>query len=207
MLQGNWEVQKVSDLFTFNFLLKTDENPFALSFSSDFRTQFFPGYSTTSIEKPQKTTTFLSPATLLLSYGYSRDFGPELNGSMLMGICSGKAAVFMNQTLYDFTSGKALFGVAKGEYVSTSYGVNFKCGFDKQFRNNLRWQNATVFFIKEPYEYHRDIWQYTDFELHNTLFINAGKKIRTKVESVVIYNPVIDKSLQFRHAVTIGFGH
>jgi hypothetical protein len=104
-------------------------NKYFLSTLFNFRTQFFDGYTYDGNNVPTLSSTFLSPAYVLLSVGV--DYKPFKNFSLFLSPITNRTTVIASNEL----SAKGLYGVDTGKHVYNEFGafasVNYMHGLGK----------------------------------------------------------------------------
>ncbi|PIE87931.1 MAG: hypothetical protein CSA04_04520 [Bacteroidetes bacterium] len=204
------QVKKSCDRMHLKVGLGLGAEPGKMLLSGRTESQLFPGFIVhpdDPTKRREKNSSFFSPASVVFSYGYSYRVEEKIQGVFEMGLCGGRADFFIDQSLYELAGLDELYGVKKGRYFSASYNINFRYEVARDFGSHLRWKNTGVLNIRRPYVIYGDFWNQADFEMHNTLLIIAGKRIKTKIENVVKYDPMMDKSLQLRHLISVGVGN
>ena len=204
--------QKTNDNLSFKVQFAIRESPFNLILSGSGQSQLFPAFivlPNDTILNSDKSlfSSFISPASVLFSYGYSYSFPDKGNSKIEFGVCGGKSTFFWNQSIYNELGEDELFGVKKGEFVKTEYGLNIKVDFKKLFTDYLTWENRSVFFISEN-DLLADQWyKLADIEIRNTVLLFSGKFIKTRIENSIQFDRDIGDKFQFKNLITIGLGN
>lgn len=204
--------KKTNDNLSFKVHYAIRNTPFNLIISGSGQSQLFPTFtilpndSTNSLNK-LLFSSFISPASFLFSYGYSYSFSDKGNSNIEFGVCGGKSTLFWNQRIYDELQKEELFGVKKGAFVKTEYGLNIKVAIRKPFTDYFTWENRSVFFICDD-DLLRDQWyKSADIEIRNIVFLFSGKVIKTRIENCIQFDRDMGDKFQFKNLITIGLGN
>jgi len=206
LVTNPFRIEKSSDNLSMNMTCGIKAFPFSMSLLARMNTQLFPGY----IEHPDdsiriKNSSFLSPSSAMLSYGYTYSTRKKIDARIEMGLCGARSRIFINQRIYALLQREEMNGVARGEYISSAYGISLRYEISHDFNKSIHWKNEGLFSVTDPYGSYNDFWNRTDFEIRNTILLKAGKRIKTKIESILRYDPILSESLQIRHAISVGF--
>ncbi|HVX51412.1 MAG TPA: DUF3078 domain-containing protein [Chitinophagaceae bacterium] len=124
--------RKNDDRFDFlsKYGIRVDtSNKLFISALYNFRTQFFNGFTYDGAGNRTLSSTFLSPAYLILSAGM--DYKPTKELSIFFSLLTDRATIVTNNTL----SRKGLYGVDSGSHVFNEFGgfasINYSHSFGK----------------------------------------------------------------------------
>jgi hypothetical protein len=201
-----FRIEKSSDNLSMNMNCGIKTFPFSLSLLARMNTQLFPGYTEHPFDSTRVTnSSFLSPSSVMVSYGYTYNSEEKIDARVELGLCGARSNVFINQRIYELLQREVMHGVERGKYISSAYGISLHYEVAHDFNKSIHWKNEGHLSVTDPYGSYNDFWNRTDFEIRNTILLKAGKKVKTKIESILRYDPMMSESLQFRHAVTVGF--
>lgn len=205
------KMEKSADRANFKIGFHFGPGSNTLSVTGRTDTQLLPGYTfttndSTGHEYQIKNTAFLSPASLYFSYGYSYAVEKKAKARIDLGLAGGRADLFVDQSIYTLQDKNIMYGVKLGRYVSASYNINFRYEIERNFGEHIQWKSSGMLNVREPYGAYENFWQQADFEIRNTLLLLSGKRVKTKIENILRYDPLMDKSLQLRHSISVGFG-
>ncbi len=205
-------MDKSNDNFLLNIGFMFGSGPMSLSLTGRTETQFLPGYvikenDTSGVRTSVMTSSFFSPASVYLSYGYNYSLKNSFKGKLEMGVCGGRADFFINQHIYKISGREIIYGVEYGEYFSTSHGISIRYEVGCNLSKYVKWSNTGNFNVRKPYASYNNFWNQADFEMRNSILLLSGKRVKTKIENVMKYNPLIDNSLQLKHSISVGFGN
>lgn len=111
-----------------------------LSTFSNFRTQLFRGYTYPKTNERVFSSTFLSPAYMLVSQGF--DYKPNTRFSAFISPVTARFVIVRNKTLSD----SGLYGVERGERVLTEYGAFSSLNYNNYFGKNVTYKGRLDLF-------------------------------------------------------------
>ncbi len=156
--------------------------------SIDFRTQFANGFDYSGAE-PVKVSSFLAPATLLETVGFS--YNPEEWFTWLIGL-AGK------QTIVGIESLRERYGNALDETMRFEVGFNTKAGIDKDIFENVHLKSSLGVFaafgqVDEP-----------DIRWENLVTMSVNSWLSVGFEFVTFLDKDISPDWQLKQVLSTG---
>lgn len=163
----------------------------------NFRTQFFDGYSGRNF-----SSTFLSPAYMLLSAGF--DYKPSAKFSAFMSPLTSRMVIVASNRL----SAKGLYGVDSGSHVLNEYGAFSTINWLQPFGKNVSYKGRMDLFsnyAREPKNVDVFITNYFTFKINK--YISASYNLDLIYDDDVKLFGKSGKSpaLQVKSLIGLGF--
>ncbi len=169
-----------------------------LSTLSNFRTQLFDGYTYPEANRRVFSSTFLAPAYLLLSQGF--DYKPVPHFSAFISPITARFVIVADKTLSD----SGMYGVARGENVTTEYGAFASVNYNNALGKNVTYKGRLDLFSNyrhNPKNMDLFMTHFFSFKINRyfsatynldviydddvRIFGEDGKSARTQVKSLV----------------------
>lgn len=204
----NLGVQIIPDSIT---LLKSDENILSTRLdvvitskcsyvlTSELSTRLFNEYTTivddSGSQQQVLRSGFFTPLLWTISTGISLLL-PK-TGKVSFGISSGKLTYILNRKVYQQQGVDRFYGVPESKGYTFEYGLSFQLLIDKALLNRVQW-NCDLMVFKN---YQKPI----DLTLRNMFTFKIAKFLQAKLQTRVLYEEEVSKSLQIENIVSVGF--
>ena len=119
---------------------QVDKGKWYLSGLFNFRTQLFDGYTYPSSTTSEFSSTFLSPAYVVLSAGM--DYKPDEHFSMFLSPATARWVIVANNYLYL----KGLYGVDSGKHSVLQFGAFATFNYNNSFAKNIVYKSRLDLF-------------------------------------------------------------
>ncbi len=131
--------------------------------------------------------TFATGITLLL---------PQ-TGKVAFGVAAGKITYILNRQVYRDQGVDSFFGVPESKGYNFEYGLSFQLLIDKDLLSRVHW-NCDLLLFKN---YQKPV----DLTLRNNFTIKISKFLQASVQTRILYEEAVCKSLQIENVVSLGF--
>lgn len=177
-------------------------NKIYFSVLGNFRSQFFNGYSYYSKDSSTLTSTFLSPAYLLLSIGI--DFKPRNNISVFLSPVTNRTTYVGSRKLYM----KGAYGLPPGTNYENEFGAFSSTTFYTDITPTIKYRGRLDLFSN----YNNNPWN-IDFYMTNLFSFKINKYLSATYNLDMIYDDDVklfgkegtSPSLQLKSLIGIGF--
>ncbi len=131
--------------------------------------------------------TFATGITLLL----------PRNGKVAFGVAAGKITCILNRQVYQDQGIESFYGVPESHGYNFEYGLSLQLLIDKDLLSRVHW-NCDLLLFKN---YQKPV----DLTLRNNFTIKISKFLQASVQTRILYEEAVCKSLQIENVVSLGF--
>lgn len=170
-----------------------------LTFVSNLSTRLFNAYkyyeNLTGETVSALQSSFLTPLVLTFSTGFGAE-NPRLY-SLHLGITGGKLTYIRNREVYRTLKVKTFQGVESGRRFLLEYGLSMQLVMNKNISPALQWNCEVNLFqgLRKP----------VDFNLKNILGLKIGRYFKGSLQTRLIYEEEVSKSMQMENNISFGF--
>lgn len=150
------------------------------SAEANFKTQFFLGYKSNTVESPNSA--FMSPAYLTFSGGL--DYKPNTSFSAFLSPLSVKTAYVLNPDVDETT-----FGLEEGETRKSRIGMSGRINYSKKILPNVSIRTRNNLFLN--FGFKDGEWQFIkipDFDTETSIDLKITRYITTQINFHLIYD-------------------
>ena len=171
---------------------------FAFSIHSNLASQLLNGYdysvSSSGVSIRTMNSSFLTPLLWTCSGGFSLAW-PAF-GSLNFGLSSAKLTWIRDRSIFEKQKTGKFYGVPEGKHHLLEYGLSLQLIVDKEFSKKVRW-NCDLLVFKN---YNSPV----DVTLKNNLGFRINSFLKAGIQTRVLYEEMISKSIQMENLITFG---
>jgi hypothetical protein len=171
-----------------------------LSFSivSNLKSQLLNGYDyrvdQTGATVRTLNSSFLTP--LLWTFSGGLLFAWPSFGSLSLGISSAKLTYIRDRSIFEKQKTGKFYGVTAGKNHLFEYGLSLQLLVDKDLFKRIRWNCDLLLF--------KNYSSAVDMTLKNNFGIRINSFLKAGIQTRVLYEEMVSKSIQLENLVTIG---
>ena len=169
-----------------------------IAFSSDITSQLLNGfeYITDLQGKAVRvmSSSFMTPLAVTWSIGLSHSW-PRF-GDLSLGVSSARFTYLRDAGIFDRLNADELYGIPKGKNKRIDFGLSMRLLIDKDLFKNAHWNCDLLVF--------KDFISPADLSLKNNFCINLSKFIKTSLQTKILFEKKISKSVRIENHLTIG---
>ncbi|MCX6245968.1 MAG: DUF3078 domain-containing protein [Bacteroidetes bacterium] len=170
----------------------------SFSINSNLASQLLNGYdySVSSSGAGIRTlnSSFLTPLLWTFSGGFSLAW--PMFGSLSVGFSSAKLTWIRDRSIFEKQKTEKFYGVPEGKNHLFEYGLSMQLMVDKDFCKKVKW-NCDLLVFKN---YNSPV----DVSLKNNLGFRINNFLKAGIQTRVLYEEMISKSIQLENLVTFG---
>lgn len=118
-------------------------------------------------------------------------------GKVAFGVAGGKITYILNRQVYRDQDVDIFFGVPESKRYNFEYGLSFQLLIDKDLFSRVHW-NCDLLLFKN---YQKPV----DLTLRNNFTVKISKFLQASVQTRILYEEAVCKSLQIENVVSLGF--
>ncbi|MCX6246649.1 MAG: hypothetical protein NTW10_02845 [Bacteroidetes bacterium] len=140
-------------------------------------------------------SSFCTPLLCTFSGGFSvkwRDFG-----SVSLGLSAAKLTWIRDKSIFKRQNTDTYYGIPEGKDHRFEYGISLQFLADKEFFKRFRWNCDLLVF--------KNYTAPVDVTLKNNFGIRINRFLKASIQTRVIYEEKVSRSIQLENLVTFGF--